>query len=217
MHRWVPRRSGQFDRGGLSVCPTAGSQRSDGDNPSRRTIRRVLLRMAMASGLAAGYGTLAAMAGRFLYSSPGAPRRWQFVATVDRWPVGHSISYVAPNGAKILVTRQHEGNSEDAFTALSSICPHLGCQVHWEPQNNRFFCPCHNGVFDRQGVAISGPPAAARQVLTRFPVKVDRGRLFILAPVTSVAEGVSRASRRTNLPGRATAFAHRAGPDDREA
>jgi len=170
-----------------------GQQRTD-------TGRRVFLRTAMAGGLLAGYGTWVGMAGRFLYSSPAPTRRWQFVATVQEFPVGHAMTYIAPDGQRVLVTRQAGQETAEAFLALSSVCPHLGCQVHWEPHHERFFCPCHNGVFDRNGVAQAGPPAAARQVLTRFPLKVDRGRLFILAPVGAVGELACGARQGGNPP-----------------
>jgi Rieske Fe-S protein len=55
--------------------------------------------------------------------------------------------------------------------------------VHWEAQNDRFFCPCHNGAFDRQGNATAGPPAAAGQALLRFPLRLENGLLFIEVPI----------------------------------
>ncbi len=153
----------------------------------REAVRRMFLRVAMTSGLAAGYGMFGLLAGRFLYPKGGPQRRWQFVTTIDKLAEGESLTYVAPNGASILITRRRSGDTEDCFVALSNICPHLGCQVHWEPQNQRYFCPCHNGAFDKEGMAIAGPPASARQQLMRFPLKVERGLLFILAPAESLA------------------------------
>jgi Rieske Fe-S protein len=82
----------------------------------------------------------------------------------------------------VTITRFQEGSDADAFLALSTTCPHLGCRVHWEPHNSRFFCPCHNGVFDAQGKATQGPPADANQSLPQFPVKVENGLVFIEAP-----------------------------------
>jgi len=78
----------------------------------------------------------------------------------------------------------------DEFVALSSVCPHLGCRVHWESQNRRYFCPCHNGEFDPQGKATGGPPAAAGQELPRYPVRVENGLVFLEMPLNSV--GVDR-------------------------
>jgi Rieske Fe-S protein len=140
----------------------------------------------MAGGLTAGYGLLGVMAGRYLYPSGGADAVWQFVGVLKEMGPGESREFIAPNGAKVVIARQGEGDSADDFVALSSVCPHLGCQVHWEPHNNRFFCPCHNGVFDPQGRATEGPPAKAGQSLTEFPLRVEDGLLFIQAPVTSI-------------------------------
>jgi len=105
---------------------------------------------------------------------------------LDRMEVGSSLDYEAPTGARIVVTRRAEGGTEEDFIALSSVCPHLGCRVHWEAHNNRFFCPCHNGVFNAEGKATDGPPADAGQSLSVYPVKVEGGLLFIEVPVVGL-------------------------------
>jgi Rieske Fe-S protein len=142
----------------------------------------------MAGGLAAGYGTFAHVAGRFLY--PAAPRAkaWMFVADLGHFAAGTSMKYRTPDGARVLITRRAAGEDVSAFKALGSTCPHLGCQVHWEPQAQRFFCPCHNGAFDTEGLAISGPPKEANQTLPSFPLKVDKGLLYIEVPAASGEE-----------------------------
>jgi Rieske Fe-S protein len=141
---------------------------------------------AMAGGLVAGYGTFAVMAGQFLYPSGPSAVGWQLVTTLDRLRVGESIDYTAPSGIQVVVARQGDGNGADDFIALSSVCPHLGCQVHWEAQNNRFLCPCHNGAFDAQGRATQGPPAKSKQRLVQFPIAVEGNLLFVEVPLTSV-------------------------------
>ena len=102
-----------------------------------------------------------------------------FVAELARIPVGKAIEYKTPAGLPVTIARRGEAGTADDFVALSSICPHLGCQVHWQGPKNRFFCPCHNGVFDPQGAATEGPPAEAGQRLSEFPLKVENGLLFI--------------------------------------
>jgi quinol---cytochrome c reductase iron-sulfur subunit, bacillus type len=62
------------------------------------------------------------------------------------------------------------------YEAISNICTHLGCRVRWIPDQERFFCPCHNGVFDKSGNVISGPPP---RPLDRFETKIEDGVLFI--------------------------------------
>ena len=159
----------------------------------------------MATGLAAGYGTLAAFAGRFLFPAARSAENWQFVSAVDQLAVGPAWPFQLPSGSKVVVARQKAGDSVDAFIALSSICPHLGCAVHWEAQHDRFFCPCHNGAFDPTGKATEGPPAAAKQSLEKFPLKVEKGLLYISVPVDSLAmqeakspAGKSRAGKSHN-------------------
>lgn len=63
------------------------------------------------------------------------------------------------------------------YVAMSNICTHLGCHIRWIAEQNHFFCPCHNGVFDSSGNVVSGPPP---RPLTRYDVKVDNGELFVL-------------------------------------
>ena len=140
--------------------------------------------LAMAAGLAGGYGTFAYMLGRFIYPAGGSNRGWLFVCQVDQLAAGAALDFAAPSGQRIVVARQGDGATAEDFLALSSVCPHLGCRVHWESNNDRFFCPCHNGAFDRQGKATAGPPLAAHQSLTRFPLKVENGLLFLEAPLT---------------------------------
>jgi menaquinol-cytochrome c reductase iron-sulfur subunit len=64
------------------------------------------------------------------------------------------------------------------FIAMSNICTHLGCSVRWVADREQFFCPCHNGVFDREGNVVSGPPP---RPLDRYQVNVENGQLLILA------------------------------------
>jgi nitrite reductase/ring-hydroxylating ferredoxin subunit len=147
--------------------------------------------LAMAAGLVGSYGTFAFMLGRFVYPTIASNRGWLFVCQVDQLAPGSALDFATPSGQRIVVARQGAGTAAEDFLALSSVCPHLGCRVHWESTNDRFFCPCHNGAFDRQGKATAGPPLAAHQSLTRFPLKVDSGLLFLEAPITSLASDAS--------------------------
>lgn len=63
------------------------------------------------------------------------------------------------------------------FIAMSNICTHLGCRARWVADREEFFCPCHNGVFDKLGNVISGPPP---RPLDRYQVEVQDGQLLIL-------------------------------------
>jgi Rieske Fe-S protein len=146
----------------------------------------------MVAGLAGGYGGFAAVALRYLYPATTDDRLWQFVIDTDQIKVGESIRYRGPSGETINITRQNRNGDADDFTALSSTCPHLGCQVRWEQQNNRFYCPCHNGIFDPSGVATAGPPGDAGQSLSRYSLKVENGLLHIAVPPPRFADSEAK-------------------------
>jgi len=156
--------------------------------PNRRQWLGGVSLTAMAAGLVAGYGSLGAMAVRFLYPSRPADRQWMFVAPLDRLQANESLLYRAPSGATVNITRKATVGDASDFVALSSVCPHLGCSVHWEAQNDRYFCPCHNGVFDPEGRGVSGPPGDAGQALARYELQVDGGLLYIRVATESLAE-----------------------------
>jgi Rieske Fe-S protein len=145
----------------------------------------------MGLGLVGGYGMFAAIAARFLFPSRPDPRAWLFATEVDRLRPGDSQLYTTPSGESVIITRQGEGGAVSDFIALSSTCPHLGCRVHWESPNQRFFCPCHNGTFDPQGRATGGPPKAAGQDLPRYPLRIERGLLFIEVPTRTLSVGTT--------------------------
>ena len=63
------------------------------------------------------------------------------------------------------------------FVAMSNICTHLGCHVRWIVDQEQFFCPCHNAVFDQAGEVVTGPPPRA---LDRYEVKIEDQQIFIL-------------------------------------
>lgn len=159
--------------------------------PDRRDFVGTLCDAGMAGGLVAGYGMFVVMAGRYLFPAAGQTAR-MFVTDVKSIAPGESLPFQSPAGVKVLITRKagapadRPAQAED-FIALSSICPHLGCRVHWEPHNNRFFCPCHNGVFDPSGKATEGPPAKDGQSLQPYKLVVDdKGLLFIELPSESL-------------------------------
>jgi Rieske Fe-S protein len=43
------------------------------------------------------------------------------------------------------------------ITALSSVCPHLGCAVDFNGKAGEFECPCHASAFAEDGKKLYGP------------------------------------------------------------
>ncbi len=60
--------------------------------------------------------------------------------------------------------------------ALTATCTHLNCTVQYRPERSDIWCACHNGVYDTNGVNISGPPP---RPLTRLDVNVRGDKIVI--------------------------------------
>jgi quinol---cytochrome c reductase iron-sulfur subunit, bacillus type len=86
---------------------------------------------------------------------------------------------VMPTDGKTVDTacwvRRIEG---DQFQVFAINCAHLGCPVRWFPQSGLFMCPCHGGVYYRDGSRASGPPERG---LFEYPYKVQNGLVTIQA------------------------------------
>lgn len=63
------------------------------------------------------------------------------------------------------------------YSVLDAACTHLGCNVRWQETETRFVCPCHGGLFSREGQVVSGPPPAP---LRRLESKIQNGMLMVL-------------------------------------
>jgi menaquinol-cytochrome c reductase iron-sulfur subunit len=115
----------------------------------------------------------------------GAVTTFLDVGPLSDIPVGawqlRSVDMVHEDGWKktrvkhaVWVRRQSQGEQE--ITVLSSICPHLGCPVNWHPDQSRFVCPCHGGIFNPDGEHTGGPPPRSMDPL-EFEVRA--GRLWV--------------------------------------
>jgi len=160
---------------------------ADEPEPSARGVLGLTSTALMVAGLVGGYGLFAWLSARFMLPARLGAVHQLFVARVSDMQVGNTLLYQTPDGRTVNITRRSTGTAADDFIALSSTCPHLGCQVRWEPQNNRYFCPCHNGTFDPGGKATGGPPGDAGQSLPRYALRVDQGLLYIDVPAEQLS------------------------------
>jgi cytochrome b6-f complex iron-sulfur subunit len=64
----------------------------------------------------------------------------------------------------------------DEVTARSLLCTHQGCEVIWELDRQRYFCPCHDGSFDAEGRVLGGPPT---RPLRSVPVRVENEMVIV--------------------------------------
>jgi Rieske Fe-S protein len=59
-------------------------------------------------------------------------------------------------GERCAIYRDESGELQ----AVSPICTHLKCIVHWNGAEKSWDCPCHGSRFSTDGSVIEGPAAA---------------------------------------------------------
>ncbi len=94
------------------------------------------------------------------------PRRVDFRYTSEVGYTAESVSgfaYVVPG-------------ADSTPLVLSPVCTHMGCNVVWSGEKQRFLCPCHGGQYTADGRNVAGPPP---RPLDRLPVRIDNGILMI--------------------------------------
>ena len=63
------------------------------------------------------------------------------------------------DGQKCAASRGADGE----LFAVSAICTHMGCTVHWNKAETTWDCPCHGSRFTQEGEVIEGPAIAPLQ------------------------------------------------------
>jgi len=115
--------------------------------------RRFLSQAVMGFGMLFGLGTLGFRFLQFLVPAQVTKNfETVLIGLESRIPLGDAVP-MDLGGQKIVVVR-----TEDGVAAFSRRCTDLGCLVSWNKERGQFICPCHQGLFDRTGVNIAGPP-----------------------------------------------------------
>jgi len=159
-----------------------GKENPDG-SPRLSLSRRRLLTGGFLASLAVAYGLFATRAVQFIFPEYKSTRlRRIFLAFMSDVPQGSSKSIPMPSGDQILLSNTRRINPEtgNTFVAFSNSCPHLGCKVHWEAQKERFICPCHQGIFSAEGIAVSGPPAQSGSNLRQYAIEVSGNSIYVV-------------------------------------
>lgn len=72
--------------------------------------------------------------------------------TAKTLPAGHG-GIVFLHGEKVGVYKESDG----AIHVVDVRCPHLGCELEWNPDEKSWDCPCHGSRFDYKGNWLCGP------------------------------------------------------------
>ena len=57
------------------------------------------------------------------------------------------------DGKKVGAYKDEEGK----VYLVSTRCPHLGCELQWNPEEKTWDCPCHGSRFDYRGRLLDTP------------------------------------------------------------
>lgn len=144
--------------------------------------RRSLLSWLLGGSLVAFFGNLLWELAKFLRPpqeliAGGGGGKVTVIPLADL-PMEHS-KVVRHEGKLIIVVRQ--GNE---VYALSAVCTHLGCIVHWKDKGDpgmkmgdNLHCACHDAFFDlKTGKVLGGP---APRPLQAYPVKLTTDQIVI--------------------------------------
>lgn len=71
---------------------------------------------------------------------------------------GGMVAVQPPGARKPLLVMRIEN---DHFRVMSLKCPHLGCTVRWDSEQQNLVCPCHGSRFDDGGKVLEGPAKAS--------------------------------------------------------
>jgi nitrite reductase/ring-hydroxylating ferredoxin subunit len=95
------------------------------------------------------------------------------IAGADEIAVGGSLTFsYSEEHHRCVIVR----TGQDSFVAYGQECTHLSCAVVPEVEQNRFLCPCHQGVFDlKTGQPLAGPP---RRGLERIRLEIRQGTIY---------------------------------------
>jgi len=131
---------------------------------SRRDFLSFLVKGSLAGSALLGLGTLL----RFIsFQSEQSPPSQYDLGVASAYPTGSRTP--VPKAQAIII------HNEQGFSALSLICPHLGCTVN--VNNDGFACPCHGSRFQLDGSLRNGP---AGHPLTALRVEVNAANHLIL-------------------------------------
>jgi len=135
--------------------------------------RKVLKSVVTFVPISAAFAGLAAMGVRFITPIKREINRKIFTVGLEELPLNATKRFKDLQGRDLMLVR----TGEREVKAISTVCTHLGCTVFWQKDRQEFFCPCHNGRFDKNGVVLEGPPPAP---LDLYPVEIEGDNVFVI-------------------------------------
>ena len=139
-------------------------------------------------GLAAAAVAVPVVAALMAPITEAKPEEWRNVGTPDDFPPGTTklVKFENANPEAWAGRTAHTAawvrrDIDGKFTVYSVNCTHLGCPVRWETDAELFMCPCHGGVYYKDGTVAAGPPP---EPLPRYAARIENGQVQVsTAPI----------------------------------
>ena len=115
------------------------------------------------------FGGMTAVSARYMFPNVLYEPSKEFkIGRIDNFPEG--VDFLSDR--RIFVVRER-----NLIKVVSGVCTHLGCTVQWTAERDRWECPCHGSIFNRNGKVVKGP---ARNPLPWYEVSLTPdGRLLV--------------------------------------
>lgn len=134
--------------------------------------RRVFLNSLLGGGLAAFAATFIGPLARFVFPPYKEPDEVKLPAA--------DFTGIGDNEVKPFVWGNKPGfikrGADGVLVAFVGVCTHLDCNVTYIPAERKFYCACHKGWYDENGINIAGPPPSP---LRRLAVSADGESLLV--------------------------------------
>ncbi len=107
---------------------------------------------------------------------------WRAVGSLEAFPIGGvqkaAVPLPHPDWAKTIIDQGvfvwRPTSTE--LVVYSRSCTDLGCPLTWDPGGEVFLCPCHGGIFAKDGARMAGPP---KQPMHRYLTRIREGLIEI--------------------------------------
>ena len=158
--------------------------------------RKFLIRVSMGfTGIAAAITVVPVVSAFLAPLLNNQEEKWRDVGALGDFEIGRTMLVrfedadpQSWNGADARTAAWVRRDTENRFTAFSANCTHMGCPIRWEADAELFMCPCHGGVFYRDGTVASGPPPKR---LVQYPIRVTGNQVQIKTsplPITNITD-----------------------------
>jgi menaquinol-cytochrome c reductase iron-sulfur subunit len=159
---------------------------SDPDPGRRRFLKIATCGLGAGIGIAVtvpAVGYIIHPAGRKVVTTPAEPIEVAMIGALPQTGLPVRVQVIAPtvrdawtSATDVPLGAAWLRRDGDKVSALSGICPHLGCAIALDPVKKLFVCPCHDSAFDAMsGRRLSGP---AKRDLDPLDAKIDeQGRI----------------------------------------